>query len=115
MSRLTRLSVSALAALIGALWLTAPAAGQTWTPSKTPDGQPDIQGTWEGGADSANAGHSLEEGCCDPEHNKMQQRAKAGHHRSCERTNSIRAVGRRETEGASHQPGGANRAAAHRA
>jgi hypothetical protein len=64
-------------ALVLVLWWAAPgsAAAQGWTPSRLPDGQPDIQGTWEGSADSANAGHSLEEGCCDPEHNKMQQRA----------------------------------------
>jgi len=58
------------------LWLApALAAGQTWTPSRTPDGQPDIQGIWEGGPASNNAGHSLEDGCCDAEHNKMQRRA----------------------------------------
>src|SRR5438132_13652243 len=26
------------------------AATRTWTPARTPDGQPDIQGIWEGGA-----------------------------------------------------------------
>lgn len=49
------------------------AAGQTWTPTRTPDGQPDIQGQWQGGP--GNAGHSLEEGCCEPEHNRMQSRS----------------------------------------
>jgi len=64
-------------AILLAAWLAAPApaAGQTWTPTQTADGQPDIRGIWEGGADSANAGHSLEEGCCDPVHNRMQRRA----------------------------------------
>ena len=64
-------------AILLAAWLAAPApaAGQTWTPTRTADGQPDIRGIWEGGADSANAGHSLEEGCCDPVHNRMQRRA----------------------------------------
>ena len=33
--------------LIGAVLLAAvPVAGQTWTPSRTPDGQPDLQGIW---------------------------------------------------------------------
>jgi hypothetical protein len=27
-----------------------PGAARTWTPARTPDGQPDIQGIWEGGA-----------------------------------------------------------------
>lgn len=50
------------------------AAGQTWNGPRTPDGQPDIQGIWRGGTGSGNAGHSLEEGCCEPEHNRMQGR-----------------------------------------
>lgn len=69
----------AQSALLAALvWMApVPAAGQTWTPSRTPDGQPDIQSIWEGGLRSTNAGHSFEEGCCEPEHNKMQRRAAA--------------------------------------
>ena len=64
-------------ALVLVLWWAAPSASaaQGWSPSRLPDGQPDIQGMWEVGPDSANAGHSLEEGCCDPEHNRMQRRA----------------------------------------
>jgi hypothetical protein len=72
----TRLRAIASVLAFAAWWLApAAASGQGWTPSRTPDGQPDIQGFWEGGAGAANAGHSLEEGCCDPEHNKMQGRA----------------------------------------
>src|SRR5262245_60210409 len=50
-----------------AVVVPVPAAGQSWNPPRTADGQPDIQGIWEGGP--GNAGHSLEEGCCEPEHN----------------------------------------------
>ena len=39
---------------------------------RTPDGHPDLQGYWDGGP--ANASHSIEEGCCDPIHAKMQSR-----------------------------------------
>jgi hypothetical protein len=54
-------------------WLVpAPGNAQTWNPPRTPDGQPDIQGVWQGGP--GNAGHSLEEGCCEVEHNRMQNR-----------------------------------------
>ena len=68
--------VAQSALLAALLWMApAPAAGQTWTPPRTPDGQPDIQGMWEGGPRSMNAGHSLEEGCCDPVHIRMQNRA----------------------------------------
>ena len=50
----------------------APAAAQTWNPPRTPDGHPDMQGYWDGGP--ANASHSIEDGCCDPIHAKMQGR-----------------------------------------
>ena len=73
----TRLRYSLRAsALVLVLWGTASgsAAAQGWSPSRLPDGQPDIQGIWQGGP-ARNAGHSLEEGCCDPEHNRMQSRA----------------------------------------
>jgi len=48
-----------------------PAAPARWDPPRTPDGQPDMQGLWRG---PANASHSIEEGCCDPAHAKMQRR-----------------------------------------
>jgi hypothetical protein len=51
------------------------ARGQEWTAPRTSDGQPAIQGLWEAGPGANNAGHSLEEGCCEPEHNRMQNRA----------------------------------------
>lgn len=75
MTKRSRCPVIASALLAAISWMApAPAAGQTWTPPRTPDGQPDIQGLWEGGPRSTNAGHSFEEGCCEPEHNKMQNR-----------------------------------------
>ena len=39
---------------------------------RTTDGHPDMQGYWNGGP--VNASHSIEEGCCDPIHAKMQGR-----------------------------------------
>lgn len=63
-----------LAALAVLAW-TTPAAAQGWTGPRTSDGQPDIQGLWEAGPGANNAGHSLEEGCCEAEHNRMQNRA----------------------------------------
>jgi hypothetical protein len=70
----------ALAALGTALLLAQPAAGQnrtparttTWNPPRTSDGQPDMRGFWGGVPDGAS--HSLEEGCCEPAHVKMQGR-----------------------------------------
>ena len=48
------------------------AAAEPWTPARTADGHPDLQGYWDGGP--ANASHSIEEGCCDPIHARMQSR-----------------------------------------
>ena len=50
----------------------ARAAADAWNPPRTPDGHPDMQGYWDGGP--VNASHSIEEGCCDPIHAKMQSR-----------------------------------------
>lgn len=74
MNRRSSCAALALAALAVVVW-TTPAAAQGWTGPRTPDGQPDIQGIWEAGPGANNAGHSLEEGCCDAEHNRMQNRA----------------------------------------
>ena len=54
-----------------------PVAGQTASvPSpnlpRTAEGRPDLQGYWGGGP--ANASHSIEDGCCDAVHAKMQSR-----------------------------------------
>ena len=46
-----------------------PAGG---TLPRTADGRPDLQGYWRGGP--ANASHSIEDGCCDPIHARMQSR-----------------------------------------
>ena len=48
------------------------AAGPTPDLPRTPDGRPDLQGYWDGGP--ANASHSIEDGCCDPIHARMQSR-----------------------------------------
>jgi hypothetical protein len=66
-------SVVASALVVAFGWLASSTAiAQTWSSSRTPDGQPDIQGYWAGGP--GNAGHSLEDGCCEVEHNRMQNR-----------------------------------------
>ncbi|MBI4887535.1 MAG: hypothetical protein HY824_10605 [Acidobacteria bacterium] len=70
-----RRSLTVFAFLVVVWCIAAPARAQNWQPSRTPDGQPDIQGFWEAGPGANNAGHSLEEGCCEPEHNRMQNRA----------------------------------------
>jgi hypothetical protein len=75
MSMHLRCALMASAVLIAIWWAGGPAAAQKWSPSRLPDGQPDIQGFWEAGPGANNAGHSLEEGCCEPEHNRMQNRA----------------------------------------
>ena len=47
-------------------------AESAWSPRRTAAGQPDMQGYWDGGP--ANASHSVEDGCCDPVHARMQSR-----------------------------------------
>ena len=96
----------------------APLAGQTWTPPQTPDGQPDIQGVWAGGPGSANAGHSLEEGCCELAHNRMQGRSgdRVGLRQQViidppNGTDSISAVGGSQADGTPCQPVYSNRSA----
>ena len=52
-----------------------PAAGQAPAATslpRTPDDHPNMQGYWHGGP--VNASHSIEEGCCDPIHARMQSR-----------------------------------------
>ena len=69
-------TAAALAALAAAAILTPPpaAAGQEaeWSPPRTASGHPDLQGYWDGGP--ANASHSIEDGCCDAIHARMQSR-----------------------------------------
>ncbi len=62
--------VAALAALsvVGIEW--RPAAAQELP--RTADGRPDLQGYWDGGP--VNASHSVEDGCCDAIHSRMQSR-----------------------------------------
>ena len=80
MSKRTLSRVAAAAATIVLLTAAAtivqpaaiPVAAQSWTPPRTPDGQPDLQGYWDGGP--VNASHSIEEGCCDAIHARMQSR-----------------------------------------
>ncbi len=64
----------ATALLLAAALAPAPAAGQEaeWSPPRTADGHPDLQGYWDGGP--ANASHSIEDGCCDAIHARMQSR-----------------------------------------
>ncbi len=52
---------------------SAQATADAWNPPRTPDGHPDMQGYWDGGP--VNASHSVEDGCCDPIHAKMQGRS----------------------------------------
>ena len=46
--------------------------GQATDLPRTADGHPDMQGYWDGGP--ANASHSIEDGCCDAIHARMQSR-----------------------------------------
>jgi hypothetical protein len=78
-------SMIVVAAVVATFLVLAPipAAGQppraqpetaatTWNPPRTRDGHPDMQGYWDGGP--VNASHSIEDGCCDPIHARMQSR-----------------------------------------
>ena len=59
--------------IVTAMLLVATTANaQGWEPPRTPDGHPDLQGYWDGGP--ANASHSIEDGCCDAIHARMQSR-----------------------------------------
>ncbi|MEE2636498.1 MAG: hypothetical protein VYE68_04605 [Acidobacteriota bacterium] len=73
---LTRLVVvGALMGLSPISWAQTarePATPDGWEPRRTASGHPDLQGYWDGGP--ANASHSIEEGCCDPIHARMQSR-----------------------------------------
>ena len=70
------LRMTALAGLAVLTLVPMSAAAQTsserWEPARTADGHPDMQGYWDGGP--VNASHSIEDGCCDPVHAKMQGR-----------------------------------------
>lgn len=66
-------SVTLASVFTAALFMAANAtAQQDWQPPRTPDGHPDLQGYWDGGP--VNASHSIEVGCCDAVHARMQSR-----------------------------------------
>ena len=69
---LTLALVFAIAGVLVRPAVGQPAGAPTWTPPLTEDGRPDLQGYWHGGP--ANASHSIEEGCCDAIHARMQSR-----------------------------------------
>ena len=64
----------ATALILSVSLVPAAAAGQEaeWSPPRTAAGHPDLQGYWDGGP--ANASHSIEDGCCDAIHARMQSR-----------------------------------------
>ena len=67
----TAAAIAAACAVVASL----SAAGQQpagETLPRTAEGHPDLQGYWDGGP--VNASHSIEEGCCDPIHARMQSR-----------------------------------------
>ena len=71
-------------------------AGKTWTPPRMPDGQPDVQGTWNRRV--AGATYSLESGS-NAEHLLLSAgcaQGIVGCERSAEELNAINAGGRRE-------------------
>ena len=63
-------AAAALAVLAAGGSGTLPAAAQQLP--RTADGHPDLQGYWDGGP--VNASHSVEDGCCDAIHARMQSR-----------------------------------------
>ena len=67
-------SNAALTSVITAVLLmaTTTAGQERWAPPRTPEGHPDLQGYWDGGP--PNASHSIEDGCCDAVHARMQSR-----------------------------------------
>lgn len=67
----TAIVIAGACAIVTSLSATgqAPAGGAL---PRTTDGHPDRQGYWYGGP--VNASHSIEEGCCDPIHARMQSR-----------------------------------------
>ena len=73
MSRRCIRAAVAAATFIALAWLAPqPALGQAADLPRTADGHPDMQGYWDGGP--GNASHSIEDGCCDPVHARMQSR-----------------------------------------
>ncbi|MYD71003.1 MAG: hypothetical protein F4W89_09720 [Acidobacteria bacterium] len=70
-SRVIR-TVLALAAVLAVASLSVAGQEPSGALPRTDDGRPDLQGYWRGGP--VNASHSIEDGCCDPIHARMQSR-----------------------------------------
>ena len=70
-SRVIR-TVLALAAVLAVASLSAAGQEPSGALPRNADGHPDLQGYWRGGP--VNASHSIEDGCCDPIHARMQSR-----------------------------------------
>lgn len=69
--KINRFAAISVIALLGAMPVGL-FAQQAWEPPRTVDGHPDLQGYWDGGP--VNASHSIEDGCCDVIHARMQSR-----------------------------------------
>ncbi len=65
-------TVLGVAAAFAAASLSVAGQEPSGDPPRTADGRPDLQGYWYGGP--VNASHSIEDGCCDPIHARMQSR-----------------------------------------